>query len=215
MNDLEIRIRKYSKEDESAIREICCDTGFWGKPIDRIFQDREIFADLIVKPYLKIEPEHTFVAEHDGKIVGYLNGYLGNNFELSSSPIFLHTLSKMLFKYLSGKYNKRSKEFVKWSLFKSLKSLPKHPKDTAHLHFNLKEGYHGLNIGKKLINTYEEMLKRGGMNSYYGEVLSSNSRRTEYLYSKLGFNIYDKKRTTVFEPEIKEHLYLMCIYKKL
>ena len=40
-----VTIRSYRRADRQTIRQICCDTGFLGKPVDAIFQDRELFAD--------------------------------------------------------------------------------------------------------------------------------------------------------------------------
>ncbi|MEJ2699910.1 MAG: hypothetical protein P8Z70_09665 [Desulfuromonadales bacterium] len=42
-----VRIRRFRQSDREAIRRICCDTGFLGAPIDAIYQDRELFADLL------------------------------------------------------------------------------------------------------------------------------------------------------------------------
>src|SRR5215472_710570 len=76
-----VEIRPYRRTDRQAIRQICCDTGFLGKPVDAIFQDRELFADLFTKPYLKHEPEWAFVAEAERQVVGYLLGSAGKHFE--------------------------------------------------------------------------------------------------------------------------------------
>ena len=54
MEKIEFKIRKYQEEDRESVRRICCDTGFWGKPMDPIYQDRECLAGIIVDPYLDI-----------------------------------------------------------------------------------------------------------------------------------------------------------------
>jgi len=209
---LEIKIRGYEEKDEDSIRKICCDTGLWGKPIDSVFEDREMFADLIIGPYLKYEPEHVLVAEDYGEVVGYLTGYLNKNFEVKTAPFFIKSIAKMLSRYL--KYNKRSRKFVRHSLTKTPFELPKHLK-AAHLHINLKENSRGSKIGAQLLDAYERMLKLKGLNHYYGEVVSSNCKRTQELYEKLGFRFYDKVKSTIFNPEINEDLYIMCIHKEL
>ncbi len=61
MKELEVEIRKYEEKDRGSIREICCDTGFLGNPIDRIFKDRELFADLFASLYLDLEPVQPWV----------------------------------------------------------------------------------------------------------------------------------------------------------
>jgi hypothetical protein len=46
-------IRHYKPEDRQSIRDICAETGLWGEPIDSFFQDRALFSELIVDPYLR------------------------------------------------------------------------------------------------------------------------------------------------------------------
>ena len=105
MSELEVKIRKYEKKDRDSVRKICCDTGMLGKPIDEVYIDRELFADMIIAPYLDIEPEHTFVAEHKNKVVGYLSGALNKEFETKRNPKILRTAGKMLWRSLKGNYN--------------------------------------------------------------------------------------------------------------
>src|SRR5580658_5685961 len=69
-----IIIRPYAPTDRTTTRQICCDTGFLGDPIETIFTDREVFADLFTSPYLNYEPNCAWVAETDGRVVGYLLG---------------------------------------------------------------------------------------------------------------------------------------------
>jgi len=64
-----------------------------------------------------------------------------------------------------------------------------------------------------MLTEYENMLKKQNIDHYFGEVFSTNKRRSEELYKRLGFQIFDKVSTTIFEPEIKDTLYLMCIHK--
>src|SRR6516162_7813801 len=76
-----VTMRSYRRADRQTIRQICCDTGFLGKPVDAIFQDRELFADLFTKPYLEHEPEWALVAEAEDRVVGYLLGSVSKHFE--------------------------------------------------------------------------------------------------------------------------------------
>jgi hypothetical protein len=56
------------------VRRLCCETGFLGKPIDPVFEDRELFADYLTAYYTDVEPEAAFVLEHEGVVKGYLLG---------------------------------------------------------------------------------------------------------------------------------------------
>ena len=71
---LGISVRPYAPRDRAVVRRLCCETGFLGKPIDPIFEDRELFADYLTAYYTDIEPESSFVLEQDGVVKGYLLG---------------------------------------------------------------------------------------------------------------------------------------------
>src|ERR1700728_1435631 len=77
-----VRIRPYRETDRRAICRLCCETGFLGGPVDTIFQDRELFADLFTRPYLDDGPEWVFVAEARKQVVGYVLGSVGPRFGL-------------------------------------------------------------------------------------------------------------------------------------
>lgn len=209
-------IRSYLPEDEADIRRICCDTGFWGKPIDEIFNDRELFADLIVSPYLKQEPEHTLVAVHDMQVVGYLLGSLDASFERKALPTAAMTVAKMLWRSVTGRYadHPRSKAFVWWVLTKALVQSPKHPDNAAHLHINLEKPFRDGSLSYRLLDQYEQMLRAEKISHYYGQVFSSDTRRSGAVYEKLGFEIFDRVETAIFWPEI-EKLFHMCIHKRI
>src|SRR2546430_14745377 len=67
-------IRSYRKTDRDAVRNLCCQTGFLGMPIDPVYEDRQLFADFLTTYYTDWEPESSFVVEIDAQIAGYLLG---------------------------------------------------------------------------------------------------------------------------------------------
>src|SRR5215469_6136509 len=69
-----IQVRPYRPEDRASVRQICADTGFLGRPIDPVFEDRELFADYLTNYYTQIEPDAALVCEVDGVVKGYLLG---------------------------------------------------------------------------------------------------------------------------------------------
>src|SRR5438445_597293 len=74
MPDEQPTIRPYRASDRDAVRRLCCETGFLGKPIDPVFADRELFADFLTGYYTDWEPESAFVLETGGEVKGYLLG---------------------------------------------------------------------------------------------------------------------------------------------
>jgi len=61
-----------SPADWQAVRSLCCRTGNGGDPIDPTRWP--LFAELWIGPYQRLVPEWTYVAEMDGRMVGYLTG---------------------------------------------------------------------------------------------------------------------------------------------
>ena len=212
-----MQIREYRENDRNEVRRICCETGFFGNPIDAIYRDRELFADLITGPYLDYAPEWSLVAESDGRVVGYLLGTVNTHFKLNLMYCGMNVVIKMLFRLITGKYSDhpRSKRYIRWVLAKGLKEQPKHPENAAHLHLNLKRIYRGRTIAKQMWLIYEEMLKAAGVGQYYAEFYSYSRHRPERVYARYGFKFFDRCETTMFRPEIRIPVYVVCLNKSL
>ncbi len=214
------KIRSYKNKDKKIIRKICANTGFLGNPIDQIFSDRELFADIITGYYLKKEPDHTFVAEANGKIIGYLTGSINRFAYLELALNGIMPLFKTVYRQLIGTYKNhpQNKEFLRWLFIRAPFEMPRHPTNAVHAHFNLKKGYRSQGIGTKLIQTMlktlaSELQKRK-ITTLYGEVFACSKKPEEY-FREAGFEIFDKKRTTFFKNCISKEVYLLCITKKI
>jgi GNAT superfamily N-acetyltransferase len=210
----EVRVRPYEQSDRPAIRKICCDTGFLGEPIDAVFEDRELFADLFTGPYLDHEPDWALVAECKGRVVGYLLGSVRSYFDVVLMRCGFPIASKMLWKLLAGRYNHhpRSRRFVCWLLTAGYHEQPKHPGNAAHLHFDLHADYRGRGIARRLWKIYERRLQSTGVRRCFGALFSHPGRRPEGVYSRFGFSIFDRKPTTLFHPEVSD-LEVVCVTK--
>jgi hypothetical protein len=212
-----VSIRRYQESDREAIRQICCDTGFLGRPIDPIYRDRELFADLITNPYLDYEPEWALIAEHDGRVVGYLLGSVTPHFNRTLMFCGFQTACKMLSRLLTSKYqdHPRSEKFVRWVLTKGLMEQPNHPEDAAHLHLNLERQFRWGAVARRLWALYEDQLKAAGFAHYYAQFYSCAQRNPELMYARCGFQIYDRHDTTMFQPEILTPVAVVCAHKFL
>ena len=69
-------IRVYRPDDRDAVRTVACDTADRGEPVEGFFRDREVFADLLTRYYTDWEPQSLWVAEAEGRVIGYLTGCL-------------------------------------------------------------------------------------------------------------------------------------------
>lgn len=212
-----IIIRPYEPKDRYAIRRICCDTGFLGNPIETIFSDREIFADLFAGPYLDYGADWAWVADCGGRVVGYLLGSVSPHFNYTLLYSGFQTTMKMITRAATGRYARhpRTRHFIRWLLMNGYREQPRHPDHAAHLHLNLEKSYRGHGLGMRLWQAYEEQLNRAGINNCYGAFFSRPGRRPEMVYSRLGFSIFDRKLTTIFQPEISDPVEVVCVQKRV
>jgi hypothetical protein len=212
-----ITIRKYRESDREEVRRICCDTGFLGEPIEGIFQDRELFADLFTNVYLDYEPDWSLVAESEGRVAGYLLGSVDLHFSRNLMLSGFQTACKMLRRLLTGKYSQhpRSEQFVRWVLTKGLLEQPRHPEEAAHLHVNLERPLRRGLVALGLLVTFEDRLAAVGFDHYYAKFFSCSLRNPERMYGRLGFKVYDRMASTIFQPEIADPVNIVCTHKRL
>ena len=213
----EVLIRPFKQSDAEGIYDLCCETGFLGEPVDPLFCDRELFADLFTRPYLEYEPEWGLVAEANQRVVGYLLGSVSSYFAWLQLWAGFQTTSKMVLRLATGRYDRhpRSRRFVKWLLTSGLREQPSHPRNAAHLHFDIEAPYRGRGIAHQMWNTFEQKLRQAGINRCYGAFFSHSKRRPESVYARYGFKIFDRRRTTLFQPEISEIVEVVCVSKDL
>ncbi|WP_123103026.1 GNAT family N-acetyltransferase [Acidithiobacillus sulfuriphilus] len=209
-------IRPYRNADRAKIRHICCETGFLGNPIDAIFCDRELFADLMVNPYLDYAEDWAYVATHDGRAVGYL---LGAPPSFDRYMVYAGSVAtlRMLLKSVSGAYahHPRSSQFVEWLLTRSFRERPCRPRRAAHMHFNVLPGFRGHGLGRRLWRAFEERLSKTDNPRYYGELFSCKSHHPERAYQRYGVGVYDRAKTTIFAGSVSEDVFNICVVKEL
>ena len=217
MSEFQAHIRPYIPQDRQRIFDICCDCAFLGDPIDQIFIDREWFGSVMIFPYLVLEPEHTWVAEVDDQVVGYLTGSIYPLFGYYRVQLVVLRVSQLAINLFLNQYDAhpRSKQFAQFVIQKGLSQIPSHPRNTGHFHFNVQRPYRGQGIGKKLIAAFEALLRSKGMHQYYAEVMSSGAWRPESYFKALGYECYDKVATTIFEAELEKPLYVLCVVRQL
>ncbi len=155
--------------DWQAIRELCCRTGNAGDPIEA--SRGPFFAELWIGPYQTILPAWTYVADVDGRVVGYLTGCPDTR--AFRRRLLLATLP-LLLRVASGRYpwNGDTRRFVHRFLglergpeARVRRTLPRslwatHP---AHLHMNVEAVARNQGIGGALLERYAADLRRAGV----------------------------------------------------
>ena len=157
-----------SAADWERIREICCETGAAGPVPGR----RPFFGELWVGPYQKLNPEWTFVARSEGKVIGYLTGcpstapFYVRRFFRHRLPLFAAALlgrwgstedtRRFLFP-LEGVRRNFALRFGPRLYARLMRRYP------AHLHINLTESARGSGVGRMLIEAYVDALEARGV----------------------------------------------------
>lgn len=205
-------VRSYQPSDREAIRDLCCRTGFLGKPIDPVFEDRDLFADFLTDYYLIREPDSAFVFTMNGTVKGYL---LGCRFP-RQHQIFslLHSVSlvaKALFRL--PRYNAESRRFIRWIAMNSWREVPDAPRNLGHFHLNFLPGLKSISAIRTALEHYLRFLADHGVKQISAQMVTFDDRRTLRLFERYGFKVLNRSRISKFERFTPEPVYLTTIVK--
>jgi hypothetical protein len=198
----------------SAVRTICCETGFLGNPIDSVFQDRELFADFLTSYYTDQEPESSFLLMHGDRVRGYLLG-CRNITSYSRFPFRIAPKIALRFLLSFPKYNPASRKFIAWILLRGGKEVPPAPKSTPHFHINLLPDARTIAGTRLLIDTFLDYLKRAGETAVYGQMVTFETRRSEKMFERYGFKLLNRSEITKYRHLHPTPVYLCTVLKNL
>jgi ribosomal protein S18 acetylase RimI-like enzyme len=214
-------IRKYQKSDYSSVEHIQFETYFLGKSGSLLVTNQKRF-NKDIKYYLEKEPESCFVAEDNGKVVGYLLGCLDdNNNDESISAFFMKSLLRL---FALPFMNRKDRRFW-WSSTKMLfnaiignseemKFIP--PKDSGHIHINLLAQARGKGAGTKLIKAFVKYAKSKGVKRIHADSFQTSLNPNKNFWIKNGFKEYLNIKTGFWKKYYpKEDIRLVCYVKEL
>jgi len=210
----QFEIREFQRADRARVRQLCCETGFLGNPIDPVFEDRELFADYLTAYYTDWEPESSFVLLIDGEIRGYL---LGSRFPLRQQ---IHGIYQNASLFLRGcaryfRYNAASKAFVRWIASTAWREVPAAPRRCAHFHINLLADARNVATTRAIMDAYLAYLHAHGEKRVYGQMVTFESRRGFKMFERYGFRVVNKSRITKYDGIHDEPVYLCTVVKDL
>jgi GNAT superfamily N-acetyltransferase len=162
--------RPESRLEWGQIRDLCCETGDAGKPVET---DRwPFFAEYWIGPYQRVEPDWTFVARRDSRVVGYLTGcpaslpfYL-RRFFLQRVPLYLAVLlgrwswTQDVRRFLHPLEGVRRSMAYRFGARLYWRLLTRYP---AHLHINVRERHREGGTGRALVEAYVARLSEAGV----------------------------------------------------
>lgn len=213
-SDKKFEIRNFQPADRARVRELCCETGFLGNPIDPVFEDRELFADYLTAYYTDWEPESSFVLLVNGDIRGYL---LGSRFPLRQQIYNLYNNAALFLRGIVRypDYNDASKKFVKWILTQAWKEVPQAPRKTAHFHINLLADARSVAYTRGIMDAYLKYLHDAGEKRVFGQMVVFEDRRGTKMFERYGFKVMNKREITKYRDVHPEPVYLCTVVKDL
>ena len=210
----EFQVRQYRDSDRAAVRTLCCDTGFLGKPIDPVFEDRELFADFLTGYYLEHEPDSAFVVSVNGVVRGYL---LGSRYPVKhqfwSFTQNVLQASRMLRRY--RRYNRESRRFIHWIISKAWREVPAAPRTIGHFHINLLPEIRAVAVCRQLLETYFRFLRDHGVKQIHAQIVTFDGRRGFKFLERYGFRVLNQSKITKYRRFTNQSVYLCTIVKEL
>jgi ribosomal protein S18 acetylase RimI-like enzyme len=197
----EILVRPFRFDDRAGLLKIAADTANFGDPIEAYLDDRWIFLDSFYSYYTDFEPEHAWVVDAGGDVVGFLTGCIDTRWH---DEILKKKIVPVVLGYvLKGKYHFGRKS---WSYLYRIGraalggefahvDVTQYP---AHLHINVDARFRGCGLGRKLIDAYLGQLRGLGVPGVHLETTSMNATACR-LYEKVGFRLLDARPTRLFE----------------
>lgn len=186
----EVIVRPFRSDDRLGVRQIAWETAFLGDSGACFFNDEEILCDFLTLYFTDYEPESCFVAEHAGKVVGYLMGAVDERrlrqvfFARILMPLILKSAKKGTF------LKKKNFVFAVRCLISSFIGefdVPDFSDEyPAVLHINLKNKFRGARIGSRLMNIFFDYLIH---KKARGVHLSTMSKEAGFFFKKNGFQM--------------------------
>lgn len=214
--NLDTTIKKFEKKHRDAVRKLFAETTFMGLPLEKGFCDIEIYTDIETKYYTDYEPESSFVAMQDEKFAGYLLGCKNPQKHERLQPfISLVPAIKGAYRFLSGKYDEKTKQMIKWFFKEGYQQIPAVPPKAAHFHINLEKECRIQGTGSKLVKSFEFELKQKEIKKCFVQVLYTEMLGAAPFFRKLGYQDYDCKKFTGLKHFFLDEVTLYTLVKEI
>jgi hypothetical protein len=207
-------VRRYDRTDRTAVRQVCCDTGFLGRPIDPVFEDRDLFADFFTDYYLRCEPDAAFVVTVDDAVVGFILGcrypFRHQLFSVAQSVVLA---SKILLRY--PRYKPETKRYLWWVLRNARREVPPAPRRIGHFHVNFLPQVKSIAAFREILEKFLRFLADQRVAQISAQMVTYDDRRGFSLLERYGFRVLNRSEITKFKEFSNQKVYLSTIVRDL
>lgn len=181
------KIRPYQKGDRDAVRQLAYDTAEGGRP--STFPDPTLQMDLLTRYYTDHEPGSLWIAEQDGKVLGYLTGCLDTRrFQdwlkwRGNSLTLFHLLFRNLFRPAIWRWARARLRVIQEGGTHRPAWTEPYP---AHLHVNLAAELRGQGAGGALVDRFVKQCQEAGVAGIHLAARGDNSSGHQF-FERHGF----------------------------
>jgi hypothetical protein len=207
-------VRRYTRNDRAAVRQICCQTGFLGQPIDQVFEDRDLFADFFTDYYLRCEPDASFVVTVDGSVVGFLLGCrYPLRHQLFSAVQGVLLAAKVLMRYQG--YRPETKRYLWWIVRNARREVPPAPRRIGHFHVNFLSQVKSIAAFREILEAFLRFLAEQQVAQISAQMVTFDDRRGFALFERYGFRVLNRSQITKFKQFTNQTVYLSTIVREV
>lgn len=192
-------VRPYDGRDRAAVRDLCRQAAR-GQPDPLFHEDGELAPLLFADYYLDREPDCCFVAEVDGRIVGYIVGTRNTRAcrRALGRRIIPRVVLRIATRIVTLRYRRKVTYRAAWAYL--LARLRPGPADCpesllgrypGHSHLNVAAGYRGQGLGFALSTAFHDHLRACGITGMHAVVLepAGDDSMSRYLCARRGHEV--------------------------
>lgn len=185
-----------------------------GDPVDRLFSDRELFADFFTSYYTDIEPQMAMVAECDGEVVGYILCCTRHlPYPLFQTRLLARAIPRICVRLARGVYTQNDRRFLKWFLTRAVGETPRAPRRAAHFHINLLTEHRNTGTGIRLFKQFMREIESAGVREIYGQIQTFDHRRSDKVFERFGFRLFDRRPLSKFKAYGVDNVFVSTFTK--
>lgn len=175
-------LRPFRPGDETAIAEVCVRTADDGADATGLLDDDALWPAVFALPYVARHPDLAFVAEVDGRVVGYVVG-------TDDTAAFEEWFRREWWPAAGARWARpgagRQAEVLAYADARGAagEHAGEHP---AHLHIDLLPEAQGRGLGRLLIETFAEALRARGVPGVHLVASAANEGAVAF-YPRVGF----------------------------